>query len=276
MSGMHTYRVDAAALRPLMATYWSSAGWKNPPEPPAGDEFEQAVSTGVMFAEPIVLDHDGWVAATRIAAEAVTVGDVSDAFVASLSTRRLDLRSALGSYAVARHVPAHGFATAPGHRGCAICGLPSDPGTTDVNVLNFERFKWGGVRRDDLRYVAFDLEQFQRAPGTSVTDDALIVGRDVLNALGAASPSETAASVVAQLRMLRGNAQERSALLDILGVCGVLRTPGHPSYREAFQPYAARELPNRRFVDRVFPACWWTGSDGLDRAAVQEFLPRLT
>jgi hypothetical protein len=33
-----------------------------------------------------------------------------------------------------------------------------------LNILSFERFKWGGVRRDNVAYVAFDLEQFVRAP----------------------------------------------------------------------------------------------------------------
>jgi hypothetical protein len=32
-------------------------------------------------------------------------------------------------------------------------------------VLSFERFKWGGTGRDDVVYVAFDLEQFARYPG---------------------------------------------------------------------------------------------------------------
>jgi hypothetical protein len=31
-------------------------------------------------------------------------------------------------------------------------------------VLSFERSKWGGVRTDHVEYIAFDLEQFARAP----------------------------------------------------------------------------------------------------------------
>jgi len=273
---VHTYEVSKAALRPLLATYWSSAGWKNPPESPQGVELEQAVSAGIMFTEPTMLDHDGWVDAARTAAAAVTLEGVSEAFVASLETRRLDLRSALGSYAVARHLSEHRFDPTPGQVGCAVCGLPSGPAATDLNILNFERFKWGGVRRDDLRYIAFDLDQFVRAPKAPVTDAAVTLGRQLLDALGSAAPDLTAAAVAGQLKALPGNAQERSVVVDILGVCGVLNTPGHPSHRETFQPLSGRELPDRRFVDQAYPACWWTGAHGLDPAAVQEFLPRLT
>lgn len=61
-----------------------------------------AVAAGVMFSEPRMLDHDGWVTAARQAGAAVNPVQVGEAFLASLTTRRLDLRSALSSYAIAR------------------------------------------------------------------------------------------------------------------------------------------------------------------------------
>lgn len=42
----------------------------------------------------------------------VPVQEAGEAFLASLSTRRLDLRSALGSWAVARYLPEHAFTSA--------------------------------------------------------------------------------------------------------------------------------------------------------------------
>jgi hypothetical protein len=49
----------------------------------------------------------------RAAAASVSVSDVSTAFLASLTPRRLDLRSTLGSFAVARHLVAHPYTRCP-------------------------------------------------------------------------------------------------------------------------------------------------------------------
>lgn len=140
------YDEGLAARRPLMDTFWSPKGWRSPPKWPAPDVFRCAVEAGVMFAQSRVQNHDGWVAAAREAATGVSPSEVSDAFVASLSNRRLDLRSALGSLAVARRLPEHSFVPVRASVVCAVCGL-SGRDEQDLNVLNFERFKWGGVRR---------------------------------------------------------------------------------------------------------------------------------
>ncbi len=270
MSDVSTYDASPAALRPLLDAFWSAQGWQQPPAPPMGAELAQAVASGIAFAAPRALDHDGWVAAARAAVAAVTPKDVEEAFVASLPSRRLDLRSVLGSYAVARHLPAHPFTPGPSTM-CAVCGLPQFA-EQDLNVLSFERFKWGGVRRDDLRYVTFDLEQFQRAPRLPVSPEAVQLGRELLGALQLAGADETATTTAAGLRMVKGNKVEREVLLDILGVCGVLETREHNGYLTSFVPYNSRELPPRRFVERSYPVCWWHGGDGVNGVAVQAVL----
>ena len=58
---------------------------------------------------------------------------------------------------------------------------------------------------------------------------------------------------------------ERGMLVDILGVCSVLETTAHRGYAERFVRYADRELPGKRFVEHVYPACWWTAADGVNR-----------
>jgi len=274
MSRMGSYEVTPAALRPLMRAFWSAEGWRLPPSMPVGTDLDRAVDSGVMFDEPLVRDHDGWVDAARRAARAVTLDEVSDAFISSLASRRLDLRSALGSYAVARHLPQHAFEPDRDHR-CRVCGQFQGSYPEELNVLSFERFKWGGVRRDDIRYAAFDLDQFQRAPREPVDDASVALGVQLLDALRRVGPRETATSAVAGLRMIAGNVAERSTLLDILGVCGVLGTAEHPGYRTGFVRDEERRLPPYHYVDRSYPVCWWRGSDGVNDAAVRTFLRRL-
>lgn len=255
-----------------MRAFWCSTGWLSPPKWPAHEEFSKAVASGVMFAEPMTGSHDEAVESVARIASAVGAEEVGAAFAASLTSRRLDLRSALGSYAVARHVTAHAYE--PAELWCAVCGLVRDL-DDDLNVLSFERFKWGGVRRADLKYAAFDLDQFTRAPQLEPTDSDLAQLRQLLQHLRTAAPEATALQVAGNLGFIVGNEAERQILLEILAVAGVLDTPEHPSYRTAFIPSRSRVNPGRHNEDREYPMPWWRGSDGLNEEAIAEWFPFL-
>ena len=269
---MTTYDPSPAALRPLMEMFWSPRGWQEVPPPP--DVLARAVADGVMFAEPAVHDHDGWIEAARRAADSVSVEDVGDAFLESLSTRRLDLRSALGSYAVARVLPGHAFTARAGEKDCAVCGQ-YPRAEEDLNVLNFERFKWGGLRHDNVRYAAFDLEQFVRAPRSGSTSADVAIGRELIGTLRALPDKTTAPQAAVHLRMVKGNKNEREVILDILGVCGILQTPDHRGYDQSFVPVVDREWPPQHFADRTYPVSWWKGRHGVNDEALRHFLPQL-
>jgi hypothetical protein len=234
-----------------------------------------------MFDRPRAESHDGWVAAARRAVGRVTARKVGDAFLASLTSRRLDLRSALGSYALARHLPEHAYdrPSRPGLGGCAVCGLYVETDGSvepeDLNVLSFERFRWGGVRHDWVIYAAFDLEQFARAPGLPVTVADIEAGRQIISVLRQAPPGTTAAQAARLLRMVGGNQAERDEIVEILGLCGILSTREHPGYCNSFVPLVDRDVPMRRFVFGCYPVCWWTAADGVNDAALEAFLPDL-
>jgi hypothetical protein len=264
-------KYDRQAVDILLRTYWTAAGWR--PTPLTGPEdLSFAEQAGVMFHSPWRATHDEVVRAVVEAAEQLTACEVADAFLGSLSTRRLELRSALGSFAVARHLRAHAFEQSPSqvdHR-CGVCGLYDGISIVDRNILNFERYKWGGVRRDDLTYVAFDLWQFlvvqERQPATKDDRDLF---RGLLDDLVQMSPSSSASVAgKAGLRRLPGSVSEREVLLDILGVCGILETAGHRGYSDQFIPARDRILPSRHYVDRTYPVCWWKSSDGVNRQAI--------
>ncbi len=227
-----------------------------------------------MFPESLILDHDEWVAAARDAAASVSPADIEDAFIASLAVERLDLRSALGSLAVAQHLPEHSFTRQTDSDQCGFCGLP-ERSQEELNSLSFERFKWGGVRRDSISFVAFDLEQFSRAPREVPNKKAFAAGVALISALRKAPADATPSQMAGRLKMIKGTSAEREVLLDILGVCGILRTAEHGGYATEFVPAAQRVLPAQRYVDRAYPLCWWKGRDGVDEYALKTFLPKL-
>src|SRR4051794_31777698 len=102
--------MDQKALKILFSTYWTSAGWKanTARSNIAPEDLAYAINAGYMFL-PEQVTHDDVVRRVIAIRKTVTMHDASRAFLASLSTRRLDLRSALGTFAVARHFPAHTY-----------------------------------------------------------------------------------------------------------------------------------------------------------------------
>jgi hypothetical protein len=266
--------LDRKAVEILIRAYWSGAGWRDPPviEP---EDFEYARTAGVMFDGPVSKTHNEVVFDVVATVRTLDPKLVADAFLLSLTTRRLELRSALGSYAVARLLPEHDHVPWLADRGegktrCAICGLWDVEVDVDYNVLSFERYKWGGVRRDDLTYVQFDLDQFVE-PDEQPTDEDRSLFRQLLAALDSQPPDVTAPRAQAALKVLPSNKDERGIFLDIMGVCGVLETPEHRGYAQQFIRAAQRELPPLRFVERSYPVCWWRGSNGVNRDALATF-----
>ena len=143
------------ALKTLFDTYWPRSGRDSRLRDLTADAFAQAKAAGVMF-DPCFISHDELVKRARDVVKSTKREDVANAFVASLSTRRLDARAALGSWVYLKNLPRHSHSTR-GHM-CDVCGKYDQPETAnDLNLLNFERFKWGGIRHDDVLYAAFNL-----------------------------------------------------------------------------------------------------------------------
>jgi alkanesulfonate monooxygenase SsuD/methylene tetrahydromethanopterin reductase-like flavin-dependent oxidoreductase (luciferase family) len=146
----------------------------------------------------------------------------------------------------------------------------------DLSLFNFERLKWGGLRHLDPAYATFDLERFTHEEPLEPTREDVALLRALLSSIEAAPDGTTAAKLEAQLPdALPSNREERAKLIGILGLCGILGTPEHPSFRAAFVPASERALPARAHVDMSYPACWWTATDGIDRGSVEEWFGHL-
>ena len=264
--------VDKRALKILHDTFWSPAGWK-----PEGQrltapvDLAYAKSMGVML-DSVRLDHAQAVGQLTAFVERLDRRRVADAFLASLSTRRLDWRSALGSYAVFQHFTPH--VPVERERHCAVCGffLNDDPAGEDLNLLNFERWKWGGVRHDRVIYAWLDLQLFVRAEAPEPTAGDQQTFRRLIETIAQVPPRTTSAALHAHFaRLLRSNKAERDVIVAILGFCGILAAPDHPGFHDAFVPVGERHLPNRHFTDMAYPACWWQGSDCVNETALQAY-----
>lgn len=267
--------MDKKAQQILFKTYWSGAGWKSKPTT-TPEDFDYALKAGYMF-EPVNLSHDdisNWV---KNVIKKVDHKNVSKAFLSSLSSRRLDWRSALGSYAIARNFLQHKFS---GNLICNICGEISiskqSKRLEDLNVLNFERLKWGGVRHLNLLYVAFDLEQFVKSNVAEPTSkdfeifNAIIKTARSLNAEARPRELEKVLS-----KIIDSNKAERESLIQILGFCGILQPLKHKGFFESFVNYNEREERSVNKIDWCYPISWWCGADGVSETALAYFFQQI-
>ncbi len=267
--------INKRALNILFGKYWSRTGWKDERARSISHvDFNFAKQAGVMFDE-VQLSHDEIMKRVAKSVRAVDRRSVANAFVVSLSLHRLDLRSALGSFAVLQHFPRHAATSDKGN--CSVCGAYSGPAESeDLNVLNFERLKWGGVRHLQPLYASFDIELFKQLPCVVPTPKDVKVLKMVLKAIDAAPASTTSAAIEKHFgKIFKSNKSERDIVVGILGFCGILETTEHPGFMNRFVMWKERKLPARHWIDMAYPACWWRRLEGINRQAVEYWFGHL-
>ncbi|MGN6710480.1 hypothetical protein [Anaerocolumna jejuensis] len=82
-------------LKILLNTYWSSNGWKDGAI--SDNDFQQAKREGYMFDYPKRISHEQTLTKLADVLFKIKPQDVANAFLYSLSSRKLEYRSALGS-----------------------------------------------------------------------------------------------------------------------------------------------------------------------------------
>lgn len=259
--------VDKQAIKILFKRYWSSSGWTYTLL--SKEELDYAKEAGVMF-EDKEFSHDEIIHQVMKLVNNIELEDVTTQFIASLSTRRLDLRSALGSYIVGLHMSDHLFSGSEKY--CIYCG--SYGKEDNLNVLNFERFKWGGVRHLHPLYIAFDLELYSKATKLVPTSKDYEIMNNILktiNELPVEAKIRDLAKALA--KVFKSNKTERGVLIEILGYCSILSSSKYPGFIQNFIPYYERELPNHSKNDWAYPACWWNGKIGLNKEALNLIFP---
>jgi hypothetical protein len=138
--------------------------------------------------------------------------------------------------------------------------------------LNFERFKWGGVRHAQVEYAAMDLQLLRRDLIPKPSRDDVRIFKELIASIENAPHEVTSANLHKHFpKSLKANKAERDVVIGILGYCGVLGTAEHPGFADTFVASSSRAMPDRRFVDMAYPACWWNGSDGVNQIRLQEY-----
>lgn len=269
--------MDKKAKNILMKTYWSSAGWKDEFTTTSKD-FAYAKEKGLMF-DRISISHDECIKQIKTIVEKIAPQQIVKAFIASLSTRRLDWRSGISSYYIAQILPMHTYTPIISRKSyengkvvhtsctCAICrdlkyGVIGEEyyKDVDVNILNFERIKWGGVRHGELIYILFDLQRFIEEEIPEPTDMDRQILKDILKVIMSSAVGDYPSTLCERLKEIpkfKSNKNERSTLIEILACIGVLKPQ---SYERKIQG-----KNDWTFVE------YWRGEDGYDQEVVDEY-----
>jgi len=274
---------DKRAREILFGAFWKDGWIRDSDRYVSPDDFAYAKRMGYMF-DPIELSHDQVVSQLIEERERADLTALSNSFLASLGSRRLDLRSALGSYAFASNFPQHEIAMTSativpsGARRCNWCGFYEfqNPVKVDLSLLNFERHRWGGVRRDNPVYAWLDLSLFRAEALQNPTDTDKQMMHEILEAARSMEPDATASSLEKALAgTLKSSKAERRVLIEILAVCGVLQPRSRAGYFGEFTLDFEREHTGQHFNDWSYPAIWWRGSDGVSETALAAYFPDL-
>lgn len=261
--------MDKKAKKILYDTYWKN-GWLDKPFVSPSD-FEYAKSKGLMF-DPFSITHDECIENIHKYTEWISFDAICKAFLSSLSTRRLDLRSAIASYFIARQIRPHKYipvylAHTYDENGkiidtsytCGICksfryGVVGDKEykNVDINVFNFERLKWGGLRHGDILYTYFDLRMFLDADIDEPNEADIKILRDMINVIRRCKPDENYEALEKKLRnVITSTKEEREYLIEMLACFGILEPK---SYNRP-----CKKRPNWVHLQH------WRGEDGYNR-----------
>lgn len=236
--------MDKKAKSILFKMHWTSKGWidrNNRRIDPS--DFAYAKSKGLMF-DPLVISFEELAERLTTVTERLSPGRIGDAFLSSLSTQRLEWRSALASYAHARRELDEGILTW------------HDTGPKDLNVLNFERIKWGGVRHHDSLHNLMDLELLEKDEVPQPTEEDIHILQQILHTIDNAAPKDTPGALRDQLKLVcKGSRQEIGTLLEILGCARILEPLEH----------------NRRSGGEWGYVGQWRGADKYNRQQVQHY-----
>lgn len=268
--------IDRKAKDILFKTYWKASGWNDKPYT-SPDDFAYAKARGVMF-DPVSFSHDECLADILTLRERIAPSSAARAFLSSLSSRRLDWRSGIASYYIARRLSPHpytpvesGRSYGPGGEGtrvsytCGVCRDTKDGvvgwerySEVDVNVLNFERLKWGGVRHGRLDYAWFDLQQLARTEMPDPTAQDIAIFRNLLEVVAASEAGDHPGTLEKNLAaIIASSKNERRMLIEMLACIEVLVPRSHD-----------RAIHGRS--DWMYAAAW-RGEDGYSDEAVRRW-----
>jgi len=193
---------------------------------------------------------------------------ITNMFLSSLSSARLDWRSGLPAYAIMRMFPNHTLESNGAY--CLIC--PSfHKELVDFSFINLVRFRVGGLINGRIYYVAFILKQHNTLSDVEPCKKDFDIFKSIIEIIKNAESSDGPAKLQKKLRNIEGfksTEEQRKAILETLGFCSILETEKHKGF--LYQYTNLGLAPRfRHSSDWLYPVDWWKGKDGINQEALE-------
>jgi hypothetical protein len=214
-----------------------------------------------------LVPHNEYIKQIKYSFSKIEKKKVTDGFLASLSSRKLEYRGYLGCWAVARVLPIHDLIPTKcpsGNIACRYC-LYCDTFERDIEYLNYidnMLMKFGGVRCDDTFIIGYCLEKFIEIEVPEPQQADFDIFNNLIETIIKLDTKEKPRDLEKKMsKILKSNKWERELILDQLGVIGLLETKEHKGY---FETYNLHQEPHPSWNDWVLPIVWWRGKDGIN------------
>lgn len=241
--------MDKKAKNILFKTYWTSSGWTNEENRKTKTtDLSYAKEKGLMF-DNLDITKPELIIKIKEIVSTISVKKVTDAFLCSMTNKRPDWRSGLASFENALRL--------------LIDNNVSDfyfghGQNIDLNILNFERIKWGGVRHNNGLYNWLDLSLLAKENVPNPTEQDVEIFKSLLTVISNSEVGETPSKLRDRLKdVLNISKDERHVLMEILGCAGVLK----PLRND-------RKEPSKH--DWTF-VLHWRGEDKYDKQNVKKY-----
>jgi hypothetical protein len=239
------------------------------PNDTSKEDFEYAKQEGLMF-DKIKLNHDEAVKLAFEAFEQCKKAHITNLFLFSLSSYRLECRIGLSVFAIMHSFPKHTFEPASPQllKQCRVCAATP---TEDVNLsfANRIRFNSGGSGGSKVYEYHFYLQKHLELPNLLPNEDDFDIFKAILELVINAPVDEkpnTLQKKVAKIKGFKSNEEQRRALLEALGYCSILETDEHKGFLSQYTNLGLAPRKSHR-SDWRYPFDWWEGKDGINKEA---------
>ncbi len=219
----------------------------------SAEELAYARKMGVVV-EDQPITHDQAIDILEQVFEAVSLEDTAQAFLYSLSSRDLDYRYILASFVYARSW----FSFDRGR-------TQEVPEELTGSFFNWVKHKGGGIW-GTIGKPIFYLEQFAPMERRTASDVDVEILRSILELADSMEDKASGSALATAIRtakLLPCNQAEAVGIVETLGICGILDTPGHPGFLHSFTPPLERDTGDLRQC-LSYPLNWWRGADGVN------------
>ncbi|MEI0698733.1 hypothetical protein R4K92_07350 [Brachyspira intermedia] len=236
---MHYIEVDKKAKKILFNYFWKN-GWIDDSKMHINEEdFLYAKEKGLMFDfSKEIIKYDELIKNISSLIKEIDFNNTVKAFLCSLSSRAVHLRSFISSYYLSKKMMSYDFSNTENiekefYNKYNI--MIDDFHLEYQNVYNFEKYKWGGVRLEQLSYIYFDLREFSKIDFEfNPTKEDINIFNAILERIDSYNiKNDSANKMQAVLKdILKSSKNERIILLEILAYLDILEAKEERKYRD--------------------------------------------